>query len=340
MLTLYVQSDPVCSSGLTFVDLDTGEITTLQLEGTTFTTQVRVNRHYNITVTASNSVGSDTSSITLSECPYILYIVLLYYCIVSIGTHDILNATTTETDDDAIVITTLYSEHSDARGALFDFVFIDDNGDVDLTRSVLLALDRNTSFHHTLPFNLYPGQYRVFVYDIESDGTLSNGVGYPAVTDELVLMLSNGNHSQGISIPPSPSPAHVIPILVTDIPDTSNCQITYCSGVIRAECNDTSDFQIVAQSRNSNKIHVNQSMDFQTPVTVEVEESGVYQVTILGILDSNGTHVEYVKSTPITISTCTTTTSGVCVYVRVWCKRKIVLAKRLEMSFIRRSLQA
>ena len=103
-------------------------------------------------------------------------------CIVSIGTHDILNATTTETGDDEIVITTLYSEHSDARGALFDFVFIDDNGDVDFTRSVFLALDRNTSLHYTLPFNLYPGQYRVFVYDIESDGTLSNGVGYPAVT--------------------------------------------------------------------------------------------------------------------------------------------------------------
>ena len=130
-------------------------------------------------------------------------------CIVSIGTHDILKATTTETDDDEIVITTLYSEHSDARGALFDFVFIDDNGDVDFTRSVLLALDRNTSLHHTLPFNLYPGQYRVFVYDIESDGTLSDGVGYPAVTDEL--MLSNGNNSQGISIYtllPKPSPCY------------------------------------------------------------------------------------------------------------------------------------
>ena len=110
------------------------------------------------------------------------YSVTTLLCIVSIGTHDILNATTTETDDDEIVITTLYSEHSDARGALFDFVFIDENGDVDFTRSVLLALDRNTSLHHTLPFNLYPGQYRVFVYDIESDGTLSNGVGYPAVT--------------------------------------------------------------------------------------------------------------------------------------------------------------
>ena len=233
-------------------------------------------------------------------------------CIVSIGTHDILNATTTETDDDAIVITTLYSEHSDARGALFDFVFIDDNGDVDFTRSVLLALDRNTSLHHTLPFNLYPGQYRVFVYDIESDGTLSNGVGYPAVTDEL--MLSNRNYSQGISIPLS-KPNPIIFIIVTD---TSSCLITYCSCVIKAECNDTSDFQIVAQSRNLNKIHINRSMDLQIPVTVEVEESGVYQVTILGIIGSNGTHVEYVKSTPVTISTCTTTTSGVCVYVCVY----------------------
>ena len=105
-----------------------------------------------------------------------------------LGTHDI---------DDVIsqpssIVMTLYSEHSDARGALFDFVFIHDNGDVNFTRSVLLALDRNTSLNHTLPFNLHPGQYRVFVYDIESDGTLSNGVGYPAVTKELVLQSGNG----------------------------------------------------------------------------------------------------------------------------------------------------
>ena len=50
---------------------------------------------------------------------------------------------------------TVYSEGSSARGALLDFVFIDDNGDVNFTRSVLLALDKNTSLKHTLPFNLY-----------------------------------------------------------------------------------------------------------------------------------------------------------------------------------------
>ena len=78
-------------------------------------------------------------------------------------------------------------------------------------------------------------------------------------------------------------------------------------------------FQMIVQSTHFNKVHklhINQSMDLQTPVTVEVEESGVYQVTILkniGILDSNGTYVEYVKSTPVTISTCikTGTTLGI-----------------------------
>ena len=85
-------------------------------------------------------------------------------------------------------------------------MFIDDNGDVDFTRSVLLALDRNTSLHHTLPFNLYPGQYRVFVYDIESDGTLYNGVGYPAVSatdqynlyEDAVNFFTTSEDDQGI----------------------------------------------------------------------------------------------------------------------------------------------
>ena len=35
--------------------------------------------------------------------------------------------------------------------------------------------------------HLYPGQYRVLIYDIESDGTLASGVGYPAVRRDLVI---------------------------------------------------------------------------------------------------------------------------------------------------------
>ena len=65
------------------------------------------------------------------------------------------------------------------------------------------------------------------------------------------------------------------------------------------------------------KLYVNQSTDPHTPVTVEVEKDGPYQVTIFpiregrGILDSNAerlqvigttTTVEDVSSTPSTLS--------------------------------------
>ena len=225
-------------------------------------------------------------------------------CVLYIGTHDILNATTTETDDGAIVITTLYSVHSDARGALFDFVFIDDNGDVDFNRSVLLALDRNTFLHHTLPFNLYPGQYRVFVYDIESDGTLSNGVSYPAVTNEL----STSKEYQGNLF--------VYVYILLDVYSPSepvqpecifNCSITVSSGLILAECSPINSalvtgFQMIAQLNDSNevhKLHINQSMDLRTPVTVEVEEDGMYQVAVFAIREGTGIVGSYVGYTAV-----------------------------------------
>ena len=84
--------------------------------------------------------------------------------------------------EDGVQVSVGYSEGSSASGALFSFVFLTEDGGVDFNRSALLALDGNTSL---LPFNLHPGHYRVYVYDIEQDGTLSNGVLYPAVTEEL-----------------------------------------------------------------------------------------------------------------------------------------------------------
>ena len=96
-----------------------------------------------------------------------------------------------------ITLNTVYSKYSTASGALFSFVFITDSGDVDFSRSFLLALDRNTSHNHTLPFDLYPGRYRVYVYDIEHDGTLHNGVGYPAVTEDLLNFTNSTNSGNG-----------------------------------------------------------------------------------------------------------------------------------------------
>jgi hypothetical protein len=94
-------------------------------------------------------------------------------------------------------IITEFSEHSTASGALISFAFITDNGGVDFSKSFLLALDRNTSFNHTLSSDPYPGHYRVYVYDIEHDGALANGVGYPAVIDEFHSAVMVGNNDQG-----------------------------------------------------------------------------------------------------------------------------------------------
>ena len=100
-----------------------------------------------------------------------------------VGTRGLENDMFTE-NDCVPPLTAVYSENSTASGALFSFVFITDSGDVDFSRSFLLALDRNASHNYTLPFDLHPGQYQVYIYDIEYNGTLHNGLGYPAVTEE------------------------------------------------------------------------------------------------------------------------------------------------------------
>jgi hypothetical protein len=94
-------------------------------------------------------------------------------------------------------IITEFSEHSTASGALISFAFITENGGVDFSRSFLLALDRNTSFNHTLSSDQYPGKYRVCVYDIEHNGALANGVGYPAVIDEFHSAVAVRDDSEG-----------------------------------------------------------------------------------------------------------------------------------------------
>lgn len=83
-------------------------------------------------------------------------------------------------------ITASYYEHSYASGALFTFVFVDD-GFVDFTKQILITIEKDDlSQNHTLSFGLSAGQYKAFVYDIELDGTLFSGVGYPAVTEEFL----------------------------------------------------------------------------------------------------------------------------------------------------------
>ena len=86
----------------------------------------------------------------------------------------------------SIEISTEYTDISDARGALFRLLFINNLEEVDFSKSILLPLDRTMSTSYILAFDPYPGQYKVFVYDIESGGTLASGIGYPAISNEFV----------------------------------------------------------------------------------------------------------------------------------------------------------
>ena len=101
------------------------------------------------------------------------------------GTNEVVNVKLKKNARGEIEVATYYCGNSDA---------ITENGAVDFTRSALLALDRNTSLNHTLPTDLYPGHYRVYVYDIERDGTLHNGVRYPAVIPKEVFVTRDNFH--------------------------------------------------------------------------------------------------------------------------------------------------
>ncbi len=60
---------------------------------------------------------------------------------------------------------------------------------MDFTKSAALALNRYSSIDYRLPFNLYPGYYEIYVYDIEQTGLVETGVGvgYPAWSGDLTV---------------------------------------------------------------------------------------------------------------------------------------------------------
>ena len=112
-------------------------------------------------------------------------VLLLQYA----GTHDIMDVLVNSNDNTIEVVVTFFAK-STARGAVMNCVSVNDSGEINITSSVLLTLERINRTAMT-SFNLYPGQYQVFVYDIEQDGTLSSGV---AITDQLLV---SGNRNGG-----------------------------------------------------------------------------------------------------------------------------------------------
>ena len=92
--------------------------------------------------------------------------------------------------------------------------------------------------------------------------------------------------------------------------------------MIFAECSPINSalvtgFQMIAQLNNSSevhKLHVNQSMDLQTPVTVEVEKRGMYQVTLFAIRKGTGivgSFVGYIGHIQVVVGDVTTEIPGI-----------------------------
>ena len=108
------------------------------------------------------------------------------------GTHDIRDATV---DNTSRLLTTEYFEYSKAKGALVIIICMDKDGSVNFSRSSYLSIDRNTSLNYTLLIEA-PGLCDVFVNDIENDGRLIKGVGYPASRDQFTI----AGNSQGEAV--------------------------------------------------------------------------------------------------------------------------------------------
>ena len=93
------------------------------------------------------------------------------------------------TDNDTVDVSINYHIGSNATGALLNFVYETDSGDIDFNRSVIITVNRidTEDTNHTLTARLYSRQYVVFFHDIERSGALLSGLRYPAVRSELQL---------------------------------------------------------------------------------------------------------------------------------------------------------
>lgn len=79
----------------------------------------------------------------------------------------------------AVIVTPVYSELSTAKETLILFLSVMDN-----TKSYLLLLGRNT---HSCMLHLDAGNYSVIAHGTGSNGMLPDGIGFPAVTKNLVV---------------------------------------------------------------------------------------------------------------------------------------------------------
>ena len=209
------------------------------------------------------------------------------------GTHGVKDITV---DDKLhIVMTTEYFMSSTNKGT-FLFFSLTNGTLIDFSKSFYLALERNASYDYTLPNDLTPGLYRVFAYDIESDGTLHNGVGYPA--DRNNFSFIGHSRGTGLNTIQQPTDAAHVDTQKFHSKDIKDCTVALNVDVVSATCSYSSDspatgFQMVVQMKNTKAdlLLINRTTkSFSTgPITVQVgDENGTYHVSILPLLGEKG----------------------------------------------------
>ena len=207
-----------------------------------------------------------------------------------VGTHDVLD-TEIEPNSEGTDIHVQYVANTRAVGSLLLFIPFS-NRQVDFSRSAYLPLDKNLR-DYTLPSQLPPESYIISSYDIEENGTLQNGVVYPAVgntffINEIVQSLyKHCYYNYNILY----FNAGSFSLLISNSPDIENCNITAVGHLVSILCNYSTNslaanFQVIVQKNVLNvvsRLYVNQTQPGQAnqPVTVQVDGDGVYWVTVL-----------------------------------------------------------
>ena len=177
-------------------------------------------------------------------------------------------------------------------------MFISRDGDtvIDFSNSLFVFLDMNASSSgHVLTTQLPSGEYFVSVYDIEENGLINTGLVLPADTDTHSQAGTTGSMCHSICLVFILLHTYVgsnQPVRPSDIKD---CNITITEQhLISAFCthfpNSSSaedGFMMVVQRNDININRARQLLVNETregtasgPVTVEVEEIGIYHVAI------------------------------------------------------------
>ena len=191
------------------------------------------------------------------------------------------------------IVNIFYVENTKAKGAFCILIFIR-NGHVHFESFVFVFIRRNEE----LPISmLRSGMYNVVCYDVESNGRLLPGVGYPAYVQRISITQT------GIEKYFHPSLIFFTfkctgSVFIRRSLHLENCGVSYSteSGNILASCefpsiSITSGFQIILQFNDPanvesvQRVMVGQTLDRNTSVSISVNRSGIYFATIFAVLN-------------------------------------------------------